>query len=314
MNRRRFVESVLVSIAAAGASRATFSRPKSTPSQVAITIDDLDLNAADTPRLTLDERNAALMAALRKHSGLKAALFVCGMRVDNDQGRSDLRAWDRDGHIIGNHSYSHWFYPNTDFEKYAQDILRGEAIVEDLPHFQKLFRFPFLKEGDSVTKRDQMRAFLKLHGYRMGYVTIDTSEWAIDERLRKRLNQQPNADLTVYRKFYLNHIWDRASYYDSLARKVLGRSINHTLLIHHNLLSALFLSDVLGMFANQGWKLIDAEEAYTDPIFSAAPNITPAGESIVWALAKETRKLDAILRYPAEDGSYETPKMDKLGL
>lgn len=303
-----------MSVVAARASRAAASRRTNAPSQVAITIDDLDLNGTDTPRLTLDERNTALLNALREHSGLKAAVFVCGMRVDNEKGKSHLRAWDKDGHIIANHSYSHWYYPDTPFEKYAPDILRGEAVIKDFPHFQKLFRFPYLKEGDTVAKRDGMRAFLKAHEYRMGYVTIDTSEWVIDDRLRKRLQKQPRADLSAYREFYLNHIWDRAVFYDSLARKVLGRSVKHTLLIHHNLLSALFLSDVLRMFNRQGWKLINAEEAYTDPVFSAAPDIAPAGESIVWALAKETRKFDKVLRYPAEDGSYETAKMDKLGL
>lgn len=314
MNRRHFVESLVMSVVAAGASRAAPSRFTKTPSQVAITMDDLDLNGSDTPKLTLDERNAAILKALREHSGLKAALFVCGMRVDNDKGKNHLSAWDKEGHIIANHSYSHLYYPNNAFEKYAQDILRGEAVIKDFPHFQKIFRFPYLKEGDTVAKRDQMRAFLKAQGYRMGYVTIDTSEWAIDERLRKRLKQQPDADLTAYRKFYLDHIWDRTIFYDNLARKVLGRSVKHTLLIHHNLLSALFLNDALRMFDRQGWKLINAKEAYTDPIFSAEPDIAPAGESIVWALAKETGKFDDILRYPGEDGSYETAKMDKLGL
>lgn len=314
MKRRHFVESLVMSLVAAAASKAAYPLFTNTPSQVAITIDDLDLNGGDTLKLTLDERNAAILNALREHSGLKAAVFVCGMRVDNDKGKSHLRAWDKDGHIIANHSYSHLYYPDTVFEKYTQDILRGEAVIKDFPDFQKLFRFPYLKEGATAAKRDRMRAFLKAHGYHMGYVTIDTSDWVVDDRLRKRLQKQPDADLSSYREFYLNHIWDRTVFYDSLARKVLGRSIKHTLLIHHNLLNALFLGDVLRMFDRQGWKLINAGEAYTDPIFSAAPDIAPAGESIVWALAKETKKFGSILRYPAEDGSYEAAKMDNLGL
>jgi hypothetical protein len=68
------------------------------------------------------------------------------------------------------------------------------------------------------------------------------------------------------------------------------------------------------MFKGKGWKLIDAEEAFSDPIFSAQPKITPAGESIIWAVAKETGKFEDVLRYPGEDGEYEKPKMDRLGL
>jgi hypothetical protein len=95
---------------------------------------------------------------------------------------------------------------------------------------------------------------------------------------------------------------------------VLGRGVKHTLLIHHNLLNKFFLGDLLAMFERRGWKLIDATEAFTDPVFAAEPKILPAGESILWALAKESGKFERELRYPAEDSVYEKPKMDKLGL
>jgi hypothetical protein len=136
----------------------------------------------------------------------------------------------------------------------------------------------------------------------------------VDERLVKRLKAHPQADLKPYRDFYLSHIRERAAYYESLAQKILGRSIKHTLLIHYNLLNALFLGDLLRMFKSEGWKLVDAAEAFRDPVYASAPNIVPAGESLVWALAKESGKFDALLRYPGEDGDYEKEKMDKLGL
>ena len=45
-----------------------------------------------------------------------------------------------------------------------------------------------LKEGDSVEKRDGFRALLMKHGYRNGYVTIDASDWYVDQRMRERLS------------------------------------------------------------------------------------------------------------------------------
>lgn len=95
---------------------------------------------------------------------------------------------------------------------------------------------------------------------------------------------------------------------------MLGRSVKHTLLLHHNVINGLFLADVLQMFADKGWKLIDAETAFTGSVFSAEPNIVPAGESLIWALAKESKKFERELRYPGEDGEYEKARMDKLGL
>ncbi len=40
----------------------------------------------------------------------------------------------------------------------------------------------------------------------------------------------------------------------------------------------------------------------------------PAGESLVWALARSSGKYPDRLRYPAEDGDYEEAKMNQLGL
>jgi hypothetical protein len=63
-------------------------------------------------------------------------------------------------------------------------------------------------------------------------------------------------------------------------------------------LNALFLGDLLDMFKSKGWKLTDAQEAFKDPVFQATPKIVPAGESIIWALAKEAGGFDNLLRYP----------------
>jgi peptidoglycan/xylan/chitin deacetylase (PgdA/CDA1 family) len=226
-----------------------------------------------------------------------------------------LRPWDEAGHLIGNHTYSHRSL-NSDItaREYEQDIARAEKILVGLKQFRRLFRYPMLKEGDTAAKRDQVRAFLKQNGYLIGHVTIDNSDWIIDSRLAARLQKDPHADTRPYRDFYLEHMWDRAQYYDALAQKVLGRPVKHTILMHFNLLNGLFLGDLIQMFRDKGWQLIDAEAAFSDSVFRAEPKTLPAGESIVWALAKEKGTIAKSLRYPAEDGEYETARMNKLGL
>ncbi len=310
MNRRQFARALGVGALGLGMSRVALPL-RSAPPQLAITMDDF--NWFDAPRLTAEERNRALLDALRAHR-VKAAMFVCGKYVDNQIGQKLLSAWNKDGHIIGNHSYSHLYYPDVSFGRFSQDMLRGEGVLNQHSQFRKFFRFPYLKEGDTLAKRDGMRTFLKEHGYRNGHVTIDASDWYVDQRLRARLNKDPKADLAPYRDYYLNHLWERAVYYDDLSQKVLGRSVKHTLLLHHNVLNGLFLDDVMSMFEKKGWKLINAEETYTDQVFSSQPNILPAGESVIWALAKESGKFDKLLRYPGEDSVYEKAQMDKLNL
>jgi peptidoglycan/xylan/chitin deacetylase (PgdA/CDA1 family) len=316
MKRREFTASLGMSAIALGLGgiRLSGALPASDNGpQIAITMDDFLWNKS--VRLTPDERNRAILGALQSH-GLKAALFVAGRNADSEKGKSLLREWDRAGHLIGNHSYSHMELNDGEVttKRFTADILKCEAILKGFPRFQKRFRFPYLKEGETAIKRDAVRTFLKQHGYSIGHVTIDASNWAVESRLSARLTKDPAADVKPYRDFYLSHMWERALYYDDLSRKALGRSVKHTILTHYNLLNALFLGDLLDMFKNKGWKLIDAAEAFKDPVFAAEPKIVPAGESIVWAIAKETGKFDAVLRYPGEDSQYEDAKMDKLGL
>jgi hypothetical protein len=280
---------------------------------IAITMDDPQVQ--DMPGMAAAELNARILGHL-KDAKLKAALFVCGMRVDNDAGKKLLASWNDAGHILGNHTYSHKYFPSkrmtlADFEA---DSARGEQIVSPYPRFRKLFRFPFFKEGDTEEKRDGMRAWLKKNGYAQGRATIDASDWAIDARLVKRLGADAGADTKSYRDFYLQHIWERAQYYDKLAQDVLGHSPKHTLLVHHSLLNAMFLGDLLAMLKKRGWKITDAEDAYRDPVYAREPSILPAGESLMWALAKETGRFENQLRYPGEDDTYENPAMDKLRL
>jgi peptidoglycan-N-acetylglucosamine deacetylase len=312
MNRRNFVRVAGLSVLAAGVGGVPALARKPAP-QFSITMDDFFWQ--DSVRLTGAERSQAILNTLSKHS-IKAALFVIGRNAEEDEGRRLLSAWDRAGHMIANHTYSHRNLnaPDADVKTYQDDILRAEALLKDFPRFRKYLRFPMLKEGDTVAKRDEMRAFLAEHGYRNGHVTIDDSDWYITQRLTTRLKENPTANLKPYRDYYLDHMWAHADYYHKLAQRVIGYPVKHTLLVHFSLLNALFLDDLIAMFKAKGWQPIDAEDAYADPVFASKPNVIPAGESLIWSLAKEKGTLAKSLRYPAEDSVYEAARMTKLGL
>lgn len=68
------------------------------------------------------------------------------------------------------------------------------------------------------------------------------------------------------------------------------------------------------MYVQRGWRIVDAETAFQDPLFAGEPDILSAGESILWAMAKQSRRFADVLRYPAEDEVYERRRMDELKL
>jgi peptidoglycan-N-acetylglucosamine deacetylase len=269
----------------------------------------------DMPGYPFEQWNKMILDNL-DNAGVKAVFFVNGSNKTDAKGQLLLKSWNERGQRIGNHTFSHPDYSSKDetFEMFSNELLQNDLIINKQNNYIKLFRFPYLKEGDTREKVDQFRAFMKEQGYRNGHVTIDASDWYINGRLLKRLNENPKADIEGYRAFYLEHLFSRATFYEDLAVKLTGRHIHHTILLHHNLTSALFLGDLIKMFRAKGWKVIDAEEAYKDEIFISEPKHLPAGESLIWSLAKESGKFESVLRYPGEDGDYEKDKMDKLGL
>ncbi len=275
----------------------------------AITMDDVDWAAIPEPYR--EPANECILRALKK----KAALFVVGKNVDSEHGHAIVQSWSGRGHLIANHTWSHRVFGNAmEPAAFAEDMLRCDRLVRAFPGFQPFFRFPALKEGGTRERRDWMRAFLRGHGYRNGAVTIDASDWYYDQRLRAHLKEDRQFDVNRFRKPYLDHIQGRARYYGDLARQVLGHPVPHTLLIHFNLLNALFLPDLLKMFERNGWQLIDVDVAYADKVFERQPDTVPAGESLIWALAKETGRFESELRYPGEDDVYEEPVLKRLGL
>jgi peptidoglycan/xylan/chitin deacetylase (PgdA/CDA1 family) len=257
--------------------------------------------------------NDAILAALAA-ARVKSVLFVAGKRLDVPEGLAAVAAWGRAGHLVANHSYSHRNLgaAATAVDDFEADVLRNEELLRKLPGFSRLFRFPFLQEGDTAAKRDEFRAFLRKRRYRQGRVTIDASDWYYDERFRAWHAAHPGGDPAPFRAAYLAHLWDRARYYDALSKTVAGRSVKHTLILHTNAINAAFLPDVIRMFRDRGWKVIDAARAFRDPIFDAEPAVLPAGESLLWSLAKAKGAAD--LRHPAEDGAYEKPILDAAGL
>lgn len=286
--------------------------PQENPS-VCFTFDDGNPN--DILEYENLEWNQMILDQLRVND-LQAILYVYGKGVDNKKGKKILQSWDEADHLIANHTYSHLNYNRNDvsFSIFKEDINKCDTLINKYKNYAKLFRTPYLKNGNTIEKRDSLISFLKQTNYKNGYVTIDASDWFINSELIKFMKNNPDKSIEKYKEVYIEHLLDRAVYYDDLAHRLLGRRVKHSLLLHHNLTSALFLGDLIKAFHEKGWETINAEDALADEIYKREMNTMPAGESIIWSIAKESGKYENELRYPAEDSKYETGRLVEKGL
>lgn len=109
------------------------------------------------------------------------------MRVDTVQGRELLENWDSDGRLIANHTYFHFYYNSSRItpETFIQDIVRGDSVIINYGNYTKLFRFFYLKQGNTKEKIDAVQVSLDSTVYWIGHVLIDNSDWYIDKKLEE---------------------------------------------------------------------------------------------------------------------------------
>lgn len=253
-----------VTVAAAVLLATAISVGGQNAKHMAITFDDLPFGYARS--LTLEQRREAVaqvLATLRKYN-IRAAMFVVGGSI-TDQNRELVDAVAAAGHTIGNHSFSHRDFGTMSVEDYAIDIQKGGDAIKPWLKGTHFFRYPLLRQGDTVEKRDAILSWLSLRGIRVAPVTIDNDDFVYNQRLVDAKAEGRNIDL---RTEYLDHMLKMSAFYEAKALSVVGRPIRHVLLLHMNYLNALYLDELLQRLRGNGWTFVTVEEALTDPVYT----------------------------------------------
>ena len=283
---------------------------------VALTFDDGPV-LAETPLLTPQQRNQALLDYLKKYQVSAALMVTAGRGAVKPEGYALAKAWGEAGHAIGNHTMTHpdLHSATISLAQYEQEILDCDKIISTLPGYHKWFRFTYLREGNTPEKRDGIRAFLKEQGYSNAYVTLDTSDWRLDEKLRETLKANPKADLKPIHDAYLSHVRQRALAYRDLSQKLQGRDIAQVMLMHHNLINALWLGDVIQQFRDMGWTIIPPAQAYQDSVYQLMPERAAPGQSLLISMGRTL----GLGKFPGgerlvDDGDFEIDALKAQGL
>lgn len=260
--------------------------PKPEPKRIALSFDDVPRRAGAF--LTPDQRTQGILSGLAA-AGVKAVFFVTTGNLDKPEGQGGeerIMMYSGAGHLIANHSHAHRRLSQVSVEEYLQDIDRASAWLRNRPSYRPWFRFPFLDEGrDDKAKRDSVRAGLAARGLANGYVTVDGADWNMEALTIAGREAGKPMDTKALRELYVETMVGAANFYDGLARRTLGRSPAHVLLLHETDLAALFLPALVDALRKDGWTIITADEAYADPIARASPDTPSAQGTRIEAMA-----------------------------
>jgi peptidoglycan-N-acetylglucosamine deacetylase len=244
------------------------STPAHAQKRIALTFDDVprDAGAFFSP----EQRTTKLIAALKQARVKQVAFFVNPgnlAKPDGQGGDRRIAAYVAAGHVIANHSFSHPSLSKLTPEAYLADIDMATDWLKGRKGYRPWFRFPFLNEGRSdKAKRDAIRVGLAARGLRNGYVTVDASDWNMENLTIAATKAGKPINMAALRDYYVTLHVEAADFYDGLARQTIGRSPAHVILLHETDMAAMFIGDLVAALRKDGWEIIAADKAYRDPI------------------------------------------------
>jgi peptidoglycan/xylan/chitin deacetylase (PgdA/CDA1 family) len=268
--------------------------PGATLTEVAVTVDDLPIHGPETPgidRMAIAER---LLSAFRRHGLHSVYGFVNGKRVaDDPSSEAILRRWRDAGHPLGNHTHSHVSLNAVSLSEYFADLEKGEEILRKLEPDSgvwKVFRYPFLFEGDTSEKRQGVRRYLREHGYAKAEVSIDADDWAFNPPFSRCTAQNDVVSLAKLRRTFVEAHVDELRRMRELSQALVHREVHQVLLLHIGAADADAIEDLLMAYEKQGVKWIDLRTALADGIYDLDPGVVARyGAAFPYRLAKARR-------------------------
>ena len=222
---------------------------------------------------------------MRTHKAPPTYGFVNAKGLDGPPDYAEvLRLWRAAGHPLGNHAYSHMdLHANTP-EAFEQDVLANE---ETLRTYMKdadwhWFRYPYLREGETLEKRRAVAKFLKDQGYRVAQVTLNFDDYAYNEPYTRCLAKGDAAGIDGLKQSYLRRAAASIDAGQEAARLVYGRDIAHVMLLHIGGFQTVMLPQLLDLLERRGFRLVTLGEAQSDPIYAVDPDqALPGGATLL---------------------------------
>jgi len=238
--------------------------------ELAVTIDDLPTTgtlSVGTTRAAIVEQ---MIEVLRRHAVPGVYGFTNGGQLlDNPEFESILLAWQKGGFFLGNHTLSHLDLDRVSAGEFVSDIERNEPLLaRSSPRSEKLFRYPYLHQGQAAEKRAAVRTWLESRGYRIAPVTVYVEHWEWSDAYARCIARQDGPATKWVRDRYLENAKARLAWARKVSAQLFRRPIKHILLLHADALDAAILNDLLRAYRAEGITLIGLESALQDPAYA----------------------------------------------
>jgi peptidoglycan/xylan/chitin deacetylase (PgdA/CDA1 family) len=279
------------------------------PLQIALTFDDLPAHGPLPPGEGRPEPVRSILRTLKAEHLPPVYGFVNGFRVrDYPYQKELLTEWVAAGQPLGNHTFEHPSLDEVSAKSFIADIARNETILQQVDpngdwHW---FRYPYLDEGDTLAKRDEVRDWLFAHHYRIAEVTLDFEDYLWNDTYARCAAQHNDRAIASLEKSYLGTAEHFTDVFRSLSHQLYGRDIPYVLLLHVGAFDARMLPRLIAQFRARGFAFVTLPQAEQDPAYQFDPHIGYKGGGTLQELTAKVKGVN----FP--DDEYPVKELDRM--
>lgn len=281
--------------------------------KVAITVDDLPTHGPLPAGVTREQIAKKMTETLRKHKVPEVYAFINAGKVEKkNESVEVLKTWRKAGFPLGNHTYLHEDINKVSVEDFKKSIDLNEPLLKKLSGKTdwKYFRYPYLREGETMETRNSVRQYLKDKGYKIAQVTIDFEDWSWNGpyvRCKEKGDVKAIAELQTT---YLQNASDMLDRAEVLSKSLFGRSIPHILLLHIGAFDTEMLDQLLTNYEKKGVVFVPLSEAMKDEVYSIDPAVAARiGSELTYQVMKSRQLTLKDVGLEKYEG-YSLPKLE----
>jgi peptidoglycan/xylan/chitin deacetylase (PgdA/CDA1 family) len=271
-----------------------FSAQQAVSQEMAITFDDLPAHGSMPAGVTRLEIAQSILATLKRERMPPTYGFVNGKRVEEHASTLEvLSAWRAAGQPLANHTWAHRDIKDESLVEFEADVAKNEPLLVRLMGNEDWhwFRYPYLREGETVEKRRAARQWLFAQGYRIAEVSMDFEDYLWNDPYARCVALHDDASIAKLHDSYLEVADQYYGLFRQLSQMIYGRDVKYVLLMHVGAFDARMLPELLSLYRGKGVRFISLAEAISDPAYRDDPDFGDATGGAHLELMMRSRKL-----------------------
>ncbi|MHB1699282.1 MAG: polysaccharide deacetylase family protein [Acidobacteriaceae bacterium] len=246
------------------------------PAKVALTVDDLPTTDDRPAHLSRAHIARSILHALKKAGSPPVYGFVnAGQLEDGPADIRILKMWRAARFPLGNHTYSHMDLGAHTAAEFEQDIAKDEPVLQQQMGSQDWhwFRYPYLQEGDTLEKREEVRAWLAAHHYRIAEVSLSFDDWAWNDPYARCVAHHDTASIRWLKSSYLSSATESLAAGREMSNAIYGRDIQYVMLLHIGGFETVMLPHLMTLLKQKDFSMVPLDQAESDPAYLDDPRI-----------------------------------------